>query len=462
MSRLLDQPLRALAAGLRERRFCALELQRESRAAIEATESTLHAYKLRTDEAAERVARQADEAFVAGRDHGLLQGIPVSVKDIYGIPGLPTFAGSARELPERWQEAGPLVKLLLDQGATIPGKTHTVEFAFGGVGMNSHWGTPRNPWDRVHHRVPGGSSSGAGVSLGQGSAVVALGTDTAGSVRIPASLTGNVGYKPTIERWSTRGITPLSRHLDTPGVLARSVDDAFLAAGEFDRRMFGDRPGAIDRARPAQRLRIGLPREHFWDACEPGIAQVARAALKEAEGAGHRLVEVELPEALAINELFTSGGTTGVELLAFLGRELPEWLPILDPNVGGRMRAVSQVSAVDYVTRMNLWQELAGRVLLRFDGIDVLAAPTIPIPPPRVDEIPDVDRYRHYNMLLLRNTHAANYLRLCALTMPVGLDPLGLPVGLQLMAAPLRDDLLFAAGLAIEEALGTLRQRLGR
>jgi aspartyl-tRNA(Asn)/glutamyl-tRNA(Gln) amidotransferase subunit A len=461
MTRLLDNSLRALAAGLRAREFSALDLWREAKAAMDASESRLGAYKLRDDAGAERRAREADAAFAAGRDHGLLQGIPVSVKDIYGVPGLPIFSGTARELPAHWQEAGPLVKLLLDHHATITGKTNTVELAFGGVGMNAHWGTPRNPWDAKHHRVPGGSSSGAGVSLGQGSAVVALGTDTAGSIRIPASLTGNVGYKPTIDRWSTRGITPLSRHLDTPGLLARSVDDAFLAAGELDRRMFGDRPGAIARAKATDKLRIGVPKDHFWDGCEPSIAEGVRAAVKELERAGHRVSDVDFPEANTIREMFNAGGTTGVELLAFLRRDLPDWLGILDPNVGGRMNAVSQVAAVDYVTRMDLWQDLASRVLPRFDDVDVMIAPTIPIPPPRVDEIPDNDRYRHYNLLLLRNTHTANYLRLCALTIPVGLDTLGLPIGLQVMTAPLRDDLLFAAGLAIEKVLGTPRERIG-
>lgn len=462
MKRLLDQSLRSLARGLRERAHTALDLQRESKAGLDAGEAQLHAYKLRDDAGAERRAREADAAFAAGRDHGILQGIPVLVKDIYGVPGLPIFSGTARELPAQWQEAGPLVQLLIDHHATITGKTHTVELAFGGVGMNKHWGTPRNPWDPKHHRVPGGSSSGAGVSLGQGSAIVALGTDTAGSVRIPASLTGNVGYKPTIDRWSTRGITPLSPVLDTPGLLARSVDDAVLAAAEFDRRMFGDRPGAIAHSKPAEKVRIGVPNHYFWDECEPSIAEGVRAALRDLEAAGHRVTPVDFPEALGIRDLFNAGGTTGVELLAFLKRELPEWIPILDPNVGGRMAAVSQVPAVEYLQRMHTAHELARSALARFDAVDVIVTPTIPIPPPRLDEIPDIDRYRHYNLLLLRNTHAVNYLRLCALTIPVGLDALGLPIGMQVIAAPLRDDFLFAAGLAFERALGTARERLAK
>ena len=178
--RLLDQSLRELAAGLRSKQFSASNLWREAREAMDAGEPRMNAYKLRADDRAERVAREADAAFKSGVDAGILQGIPVSVKDLYGIPGLPTFAGSARELPAKWQSAGPMVQCLMDEMAVITGKTHTVEFAFGALGLNSHWPTPRNPWDAVNPRVPGGSSSGAGVSLCQGSAILALGSDTAG------------------------------------------------------------------------------------------------------------------------------------------------------------------------------------------------------------------------------------------------------------------------------------------
>jgi aspartyl-tRNA(Asn)/glutamyl-tRNA(Gln) amidotransferase subunit A len=459
---ILDRSLRALAAGLRERKFSSLDLWREARAAMDATEPRLNAYKLRLDTSAERVAREADAALAAGRDHGVLQGIPVSVKDLYGVPGFPTFAGSARELPASWQAAGPMVRCLLDEHAVITGKTHTVEFAFGGLGLNTHWPVPRNPWDERHARVAGGSSSGAGVSLVQGSAVVALGSDTAGSVRIPASLTGNAGYKPTVERWSTRGIVPLSPTFDTPGVLARSVDDAFLAAGEFDRRMFGDRPGAIERAKPVERLRIGVPEEHFWDECDAGVAHVVRGALAELERGGHRLVPIAFPEATGAYDHFRAGSFTGVELLAFLKRELPAWLPILDPNVAARMDALARMPAVELLERKHAFEQLAARALPRFDEVDVIAAPTVPIPAPRVDEVADYDRYRALNLAVLRNTCVANLLRLCALTIPAGLHPLGVPVGLMLMAAPMRDDVLFGAGLAIEKTLGMGRERLRR
>ena len=451
--RLLDQSLRSLAAGLRARKFSALDLWQEARGAMDAHESRLKAYKLRMDDSAGSEARAADAAFAAGKDLGVFQGIPVSVKDLYGIPGWPTFAGSARELPARFRAAGPIVQCLLDECAVIPGKTHTAEFAFGGVGVNNHWGTPRNPWDTQHHRVPGGSSSGAGVSLREGSAIVALGSDTAGSVRVPASLTGNAGYKPTIGRWSTEGISPLSRIFDTPGVLARSVDDAFLAAAELDRRMFGDRPGAIGTSSAPERLRIGVPEEHFWDDCDPGIAESVRAALAHLERAGHRLVPMKFPEAVEAFELWMAGGTVGAELHAFLVRELPEWMPLLDPIVGKRMQAVAGTSAEEILRRKSAFEQLAARVPARFEGVDVIATPTVAFTPPRLDEVSDYEAYRAANLRMLRNTPAANLLRLCAITMPVGLDAQGMPVGLQVMGAHMQDDRLFAAALAMEREL---------
>ncbi|NIR35760.1 MAG: amidase, partial [Actinobacteria bacterium] len=155
-----------------------------------------------------------------------LTGIPISVKDLYGVDGLPTFAGTTRALPERWSRDAWLVRRLRDAGAIIVGKTHMVEMAFGGVGLNPSWETPRNPWDAGTHRIPGGSSSGAGVSLWEGSALIALGSDTGGSIRIPAALTGTVGQRTTKGRWPTTGVVPLSPTFDTVGALTRTVEDS--------------------------------------------------------------------------------------------------------------------------------------------------------------------------------------------------------------------------------------------
>ncbi|MDH3640320.1 MAG: amidase, partial [Gammaproteobacteria bacterium] len=164
---------------------------------------------------------------------GLL-GVPVSVKDLFGVPGFPTYAGSPARLPAQFEESGPVVQTLQRRGAAITGKTHTVEFAFGGLGFNSHWPVPRNPWDNGAYRVSGGSSAGAGVSL-YCDARLALGTDTAGSVRIPASMTGVVGLKTSYGRWPMSGIVPLCPSLDSTGLLGHTVADVRYAFDVIDR-----------------------------------------------------------------------------------------------------------------------------------------------------------------------------------------------------------------------------------
>lgn len=458
---LLDKSLRDIARGLRTGEFGSADLLREASERLEATEPTLNAYKTRTHELAQGAAQRADAAFNRGQDLGLFQGIPVAVKDIYGVPGTAIFAGSSRELPAKWQSPGPLVRCLVDELAVLVGKTHTVEFAFGALGINRHWPTPRNPWDTSHHRVPGGSSSGAGVALCQGSVAIALGTDTGGSVRTPASLTGNVGYKPTIGRWSTEGIVPLSPYLDTPGILARTVDDAMLAAAEME-RCFGITRGAIGATSVLSSLRIGIPEHLLWDDCDPGIAEGAKGALVELERAGHRLVPIPFPEAAQAFELFKAGGTAGAELLAFLRHELPDWIAQLDPNVGSRMKAAAQVSAADFLVRKMTIDALARAARRRFEHTDVIVSPTTAQTPPLLASIGTWEQYRPVNLKMARNPTVANFLQLCAITIPVALDAAGLPVGLQIMCAHGRDDFLFAAAAAIERVLGTRHKRLGQ
>src|SRR5579885_1035112 len=235
MAEWIFRPLAEIADALRERRLRAEELFEEAAARHERFGDWLHAYSLWLPERAGETARAADAAFAVGAVSGPLQGLPVSIKDLFAAEGLPCFAGSSRRLPaEPWERDGPLVAALRRQLGVIVGKTHMVEFAFGGTGLNSHWRAPYNPWDMAAHRAPGGSSSGAGISLLEGSACLALGSDTAGSVRIPASMTGTAGLKVTLGRWSTEGVVPLSQSFDTPGLLARSVADAAYGFAALD------------------------------------------------------------------------------------------------------------------------------------------------------------------------------------------------------------------------------------
>ncbi len=218
---LIDRPIRTVAAAVRDGAATFEAVISAAVARHDHFGGALGAYKHWDGDRAVAEARAADALLGAGRDAGAVMGLPISVKDIYGVDGMPTFAGTPKEMPETWRTEGPVVAALR-RGLAIPmGKTHTVEFAFGAVGATANWPSPRNPWDATDNRVCGGSSVGAGVSLAEGSAVVALGTDTGGSVRIPASVTGQVGLKTTIGRWSTAGIVPLSSSFDTPGTLTR-------------------------------------------------------------------------------------------------------------------------------------------------------------------------------------------------------------------------------------------------
>ena len=337
---LLSRPLIEIAADLREKRVTAWELTEAAIGRHERFGERLHAYSRWAPVQARAAAQAADAAFAAGVSVGPLQGLLVSIKDLFAASGYPCFAGSSRRLPaDRWERDGPLVASLRRQLGVIMGKTHMVEFAFGGTGHNSHWGAPYNPWDASAHRAPGGSSSGAGVSLLEGSALLAFGSDTAGSVRIPASMTGTVGLKVTLGRWSTEGVVPLSTTFDTPGLLARSVSDVAYGFAALDAAGI-DPVGFIMRAanRDIAGVRIGIDDPFLWRDCDAGIAETVQEAVNALVQAGAIARQFFLPEAEAAYALFLEGGLSAIELRSFLDRELPDWLGQLDPVIAPAVR----------------------------------------------------------------------------------------------------------------------------
>lgn len=414
----------------------------------------LNAYKTWDGDGMLRQAVLAAEALKAGRDLGPMQGIPCSVKDLFGVPGLPVFAGSPMRLPASWERPGPVVTRLLRQLAPVSGKTHTVEFAFGGLGTNPHWGTPRNPWAPDAHRVPGGSSAGAGVSLVEGSALLALGTDTAGSVRIPASMTGTVGLKLSHGRWSLDGIVPLCPSFDTPGLLARSVADVRWAFEAIEGQPLPQR----DRVAG---LRIGVPERFFWDDADAGVGETAREALAELERAGAQLVPLDLDGLDEAYDCFRQGGLTPPELYAFLRRDLPAWLETLDANVRQRLETAMDFSAWEYLQRRDRFSAIGRSAAQMLSSVDAMALPTVPLTPPTLKVLTPEGAYPAHNLRALRNTCIANILDLCAVTLPVGLDGARLPVGLSLMAGPGADQRLLAVAQAAENTLGRPVDRLG-
>ena len=452
MTELSSATIAELGQALRAGRVTARSLLDQ---ALANRNEALGAYKLWMPGRAARAAALADAAFAQGLDFGPLQGLPVSVKDLFGLAGTPTHAGAPRPLPARWEAEGPVVAAVKHGLAVITGKTHTVEFAFGGVGSNPHWGTPRNPWGGQAHRVPGGSSAGAGVSLLEGTAVAALGSDTAGSVRVPASFTGTVGVKTSYGRWALEGIVPLSPSLDTAGVLARSVADAALAFAALD-------PACRTPPRPAGAagLRLGLV-EGFFDDCGPGVAEAVRAALAELEGRGAEVKSFDLPEIAVAHEVFGQGGLAVPEFAAFIENELPAFKATLDPNVRSRFESFGAVTATDYLGRKMRLARAAAAANARLAGIDALVGPTTPIAAPLLQHAAEGEGYRRHNMAALRNTMPGNMLELCGLSIPAGLDGNGMPVGLQLLAGRGMDERLLSVGLAVEAVIGPASRRLG-
>ncbi len=456
----LDLPLSRVAEALRQASVSAGELVDEAvRRHLERGER-MHAYKHFDTDGARRAAGVADRMLHEQAEPPPLCGLPTSIKDLYGVGGLPVFAGTARQLPESWSRDAWLVSRMRAQGAVPVGKTHTVELAYGAVGINPHWGTPRNPWDPQEHRVPGGSSCGAGVSLWEGSALLALGTDTGGSIRIPASMTGVVGHKTTQGRWPVDGVVPLSSTLDTVGGLTRSVEDSIYFFGAVD-PAWGD-PAALLAgavAVGANGLRVGMPRCGIWDDCQEDIAEVVYGAVADMAGEGWERLDVEgrlLDDAV---ELYMTGGIAGAECRDFLERELPGWLEILHPTVEERLAGAPDISADSYSDSVKRRRSLLARTGELFAGVHVLVLPTAIVTPPPVAELDDMARYLETNAAALRPTCPGSMLDLCAVTLPVGLDRAGMPVGLQIVAPGGDDELALGAALRVERALQTTSLR---
>ena len=460
MADWIDQPLAEICLALKDGKLSATELTEQAITRHDHWDDQFQAYKTWDSQKIREQAIAADSAFKAGNQLGPLQGVPISVKDLYGVEGYPVFAGSPRQLPAEYEAEGPVVSAVREQLCVISGKTHTVEFAYGGLGTNSHWGTPRNPWDAGNHRVPGGSSAGAGVSLLEGSALIAFGTDTGGSVRIPASMTGNIGIKVTRGRWSTKGIVPLSTTFDTPGILAKSVADAVFAFQGIDRKRRQINKPIV--ARNINTVSIATTNDFFWDQCQDDIASAVENTIAELSAAGAKTTSIDFPIAHEAVRVMAKGKIAAWEGYQHLLRKLPDWLDTLDPNVALRMLAGRDFKTSDYQKALRQVERLWDLAKERLGGVDVLAVPTVPITPPRVDEIVDKDAYTAKNMPALSNTMAVNALDLCAITIPAGLDKAGMPVGLQLITKAHAEENLLAVALAVENILGTPIDRLGR
>jgi len=375
-----------------------------------------------------------------------LAGLPVSIKDLFDVAGEVTLAGSTAldDRPPATEDA-PIVARLKAAGAVIVGKTNMTEFAFSGVGINPHYGTPGNPYDRQH--VPGGSSAGAPVSVADGQAIVAIGTDTGGSVRIPAALCGVVGFKPTAKRVSRDGAIPLSTTLDSIGPLANSVACCAIT----DAVMAGDEAVAAKPA-PVAGLRLGVPQTFMLDDLAPEVAGAFAEACTALSRAGAQVTDLPLTELGEYPALSDRGLLVNSEAFAWHEELLARRGNEYDPRVRSRIEFGRTVSAAAYIRLCAARADWIRRVAACTAGFDALLMPTVAITAPPISAFTDDREFFRLNGLILRNTAVINFLDRCAVTLPIQ-PPGTAPVGLMIVGEHGGDRRLLAIAEGIETTL---------
>jgi aspartyl-tRNA(Asn)/glutamyl-tRNA(Gln) amidotransferase subunit A len=398
---------------------------------------------------ARAAADGVDAARGAGLAMGRYAGIPIALKDLFDIAGEPTPAGSnvLADAPAAVANA-PVVQRMLNAGFIAMGRVNMTEFAFSGLGINPHHGTPCSPWDRESARIPGGSSSGTAVAVADGMAAAGLGTDTGGSCRIPAAFCGVVGYKPTARRVPISGVLPLAPSLDSVGPLAPTV--ACCAA--IDAILAGEDP-AVPAPAPLAGLRVAVPENVVLDGMDDTVAAAFDRALSVLSRAGVHVTRVRFAAFDAILAVNAKGGYAASEAYAWHRALLAAKGAGYDPRIRVRIQRGESMSAADYL-------DVAAarpRIMAGFDAgtrdFDCVVMPTVPIVAPRIDSLDDEREYNRVNMLVLRNTALGNFLDRCAISIPCHRSG-DAPVGLMLMGETMGDARLFRIAAAVEAALG--------
>jgi len=398
---------------------------------------------------ARAAARASDELRGAGLSPSRFSGIPIAVKDLFDLAGEPTPAGSKALAGAKPAEAdATAIARLKAAGFVVVGRNNMTEFAFSGVGINPHYGTPANPYDRATGRIPGGSSSGAAVSVADGMAAAAIGSDTGGSCRIPAALCGIVGYKPTASTVPLDGALPLSFTLDSIGPLANSVD----CCASLHAILSGDRL-ADEGPRQIAGLRIAIPQSVVFDGIEPYVAETFEAAVRRLADAGAIVTEVALTAFETVARINAKGGFPAPEALSWHRTLLEEHGDQYDPRVRARILRAHEQTAADYIDMLHLRRAYIAAVRTAISPYDVLAMPTVPMVAPSIAALAgDNDLFVKTNLALLRNPTLINMMDGCAISLPVHAEG-DAPVGLMLAAAGGRDAALFAYARAVERAL---------
>ncbi len=447
------------AAQIRARKTNSRELVAESLQSIHRLQPRLNAFITVMDEQAQRRAEAMDRELESGYDRGPLHGIPVAVKDVFCTRGVRTTCGSLLFKDHIPDIDAAVVERLEQAGAVITGKTSLHELAYGITSNNPHFGAVHNPW--APDRVAGGSSGGSGSAVAAGLVFMAMGSDTGGSIRIPASFCGTVGLKPTTGRVSRYGVLPLDFTLDHMGPLTRSVRDAALtleAIAGHDPRDDSSSRVPVAAYVPAQQaplnsLRLGVPENFYFERVDPEVERSVRNVAEVAARLGARLISVRVPDIDAINTLGR------VILLAEAAAVLHNHLKKKDrfgTDVLALLEQGAMIPAADYINAQRLRRLAVADFNRLWDQVDCLLTPTTPTTAPRLGQ----ERIRlegeefDVRLLSTRFVRGVNVITAPALSLPCGLDSGGLPIGAQLLARPFGDAVLLQAAAALEDALG--------
>ena len=445
-------PVHVVSAEIGAGRLSPVDLVETMLARIDALDQKLHAFVAVYQDEARLAAEAADKAIRSGHRVGPLHGIPVALKDLIEIEGRVTTGGSQVWRDRRSTYTATIAKRLIAAGMIVLGKTHTVEFAMGGWGTNQHRGTPWNPWDPAVARTPGGSSSGTGVAVAAGMAPWGIGTDTGGSVRLPASWCGLSGLKTTIGRVSTHGILPLSPTLDTPGPMARSVEDAALlyqaieGADPNDPRTLGRPPdGALAMMRRGVRgLRLARMPDKERDHVAAEVLNAYDEAIDTLARLGAEIVTVNLPRRFADYTQLT-GRIIGAESYFLVGDLVDDMTLPIDEAVRPRIVSGRGVSARDYLGALREQAEAKADFAAALGDADALLTPTTTTAAIPLDAVDQSMTPAHF-------TRFVNALELCALALPDGFTATGLPLSLQIVCRAYDEETALRIGWAYQQA----------
>jgi len=447
------KPLTALSQDLADGVTTSRQLVEQALEAIESSSEGTRAFIAVHAEKARTVADAQDSMRKGGAALGPYAGIPMSVKDLYDVKGEVSAAGSTVLAGSAPAEAdAPTIGRCRQAGFVFMGRTNMTEFAYSGLGLNPHHGTPRSPWDRETGRIPGGSSSGSAVSVADGMAAVTLGTDTGGSCRIPAAFNGITGFKPTASRVPLDGIVPLAFSLDSAGPMGLSVDccaivDAILAGDAI----------SIPETADAKTLHFAVPKTLVFDGVDDTVAAAFDRAVHTLSEAGIRITEIPLSELADLPQINAKGGFAAAEAYSWHRDLLAQQGDGYDPRVGGRIVKGADQTADDYIRLLEARRHMIDETDRATAPFDALLFPTVAIVAPAIADVDNEETYGPTNLLCLRNTSVGNFLDRCSISLPCHREGEA-PVGLMLTGARGEDAPLLRAAKAVETILAPLRR----